>query len=93
MPAAMDWLLPARCMASRTSSSVACLMVGSSTTHWFKHMREASQDYRQAYEIGARSGNLQYAAYAFGHNMYCSFFQAVPLDVLIRETDQSQRRS
>ncbi|HKJ66275.1 MAG TPA: response regulator, partial [Desulfopila sp.] len=28
-------------------------------------------------------------AYAFGHNMYCSFYQAVPLPELIRKTEQS----
>jgi predicted ATPase/signal transduction histidine kinase/CheY-like chemotaxis protein len=85
--------LATRVMAEKFESpsdqSVYYLMVGSSTTHWFHHMRESSKDYQKAYEIGARSGNLQYAAYAFGHNMYCSFFQATPLDVMTRETEQS----
>jgi predicted ATPase/signal transduction histidine kinase/CheY-like chemotaxis protein len=94
LPAAHDFgELATRVMAEKFDSpsdqSVYYLMVGSSTTHWFKHLREASKDYQKAYEIGARSGNLQYAAYAFGHNMYCSFFQATPLDVLVRETEQS----
>ena len=71
------------------AQSVFYLMLGSSTTHWFNHPRQASLHYQQAYEIGARSGNLQYAAYAFGHDMYCCFFRGVPLGDLIRQTEQS----
>ncbi|MBF0266508.1 MAG: EAL domain-containing protein [Gammaproteobacteria bacterium] len=69
--------------------SVYYLMVGSSSRHWFKHYRYASQDYTQAIESGIQSGNLQYAAYAFAHNMYCQFFQGLPLSKLIEETENS----
>lgn len=75
--------------ASPSDQSVFYLMMGSSIRHWFKHLRHATTDYLSAYDIGLRSGNLQYAAYAFGHNMYCSFYQAVPLPELIRNTEQS----
>lgn len=57
-----------------TDQSVFYLMIGSSIRHWFSHLRYGSQDYRDAYEIGLRSNNLQYAAYAFGHDMYCRFY-------------------
>ena len=72
-----------------SAQSVFYLMVGSSIRHWFKHLRHATQDYKDAYETGLRSGNLQYAAYAFGHNMYCQFYQGVPLADLIRETQRT----
>ncbi|MGB3223015.1 MAG: AAA family ATPase [Desulforhopalus sp.] len=74
---------------SPSDQSVFYLMLGSSIRHWFKHLRYASKDYLKAYDIGLRSGNMQYAAYAFGHNMYCSFYQATPMGELIRNTEQS----
>ena len=74
---------------SPSDQSVFYLMIGSSIRHWFKHLRHGSQDYTDAYEIGQRAGNLQYAAYAFGHNMYCRFYQGVPLAALIRESQYS----
>jgi diguanylate cyclase (GGDEF)-like protein/PAS domain S-box-containing protein len=74
---------------SPSDQSVFYLMIGSSIRHWFKHLRHGTQDYRDAYEIGLRSGNLQYAAYAFGHDMYCRFYQGVPLAGLIQETQRS----
>lgn len=74
---------------SPSDHSVFYLMMGSSTRHWFAPLRAASDDFSQAWETGLRSGNLQYAAYAFGHNMYCRFFQGMPLDRLVEETGQS----
>jgi len=74
---------------SPSDQSVFYLMIGSSIRHWFKHLSYGSQDYTDAYEIGLRSGNLQYAAYAFGHNMYCRFYQGVPLSSLIQESQHS----
>jgi PAS domain S-box-containing protein len=74
---------------SPSHRSVFYLMIGSSIRHWFKHLRHGTQDYRDAYEIGLRSNNLQYAAYAFGHDMYCQFYQGVPLAGLIRGTERS----
>lgn len=74
---------------SPSDQSVFYLMVGSSTRHWFHHFDHAEQDYLKAYDIGLKSGNLQYAAYAFGHNMYLSFFRGVCLDDLTRDTKQS----
>ncbi len=65
------------------------LMIGSSIRHWFKHLKHGTCDYNDAYEFGLRSGNLQYAAYAFGHNMYCRFYQGAPLPELILETQRS----
>nr|WP_319492631.1 ATP-binding protein [uncultured Desulfobacter sp.] len=85
--------LAERIMTSRFESpsdqSVFYLMIGSSTRHWFSHLKDASQDYQKAYEIGKQYGNLQYAAYAFGHNMYCCFFQGMHLPQLIQDTKQS----
>ena len=82
-----------RMMAQRFESpseqSVFSLMIGSSTRHWFYPLERASEDYNKAYAIGLQSGNLQYAAYAFGHNMYCRFFRGIPLSDLIDETSQS----
>ncbi|MBU1568138.1 MAG: AAA family ATPase [Proteobacteria bacterium] len=74
---------------SPSDQSVFYLMIGSSIRHWFKHLKYSTQDYKDAYEIGLLSGNLQYAAYAFGHNMYCRFYQGVSLADLIRETKRS----
>ncbi len=74
---------------SPTDQSVFYLMIGSSIRHWFKHLSYGSQDYTDAYEIGLRSGNLQYAAYAFGHKMYCQFYQGIPLSGLIQESHHS----
>jgi predicted ATPase/signal transduction histidine kinase/CheY-like chemotaxis protein len=74
---------------SATDQSVFYLMIGSSLRHWFKHLRYGTQDYTDAFEIGFRSGNLQYAAYAFGHNMYCLFYQGIPLAGLIQESQRS----
>lgn len=74
---------------SPSDQSVFYLMIGSSIRHWSKHLRHGTRDYADACEIGLRSGNLQYTAYAFGHNMYCRFYQGVPLADLIRETRRS----
>lgn len=72
-----------------SDQSVFYLMMGSSLRHWFRHLKAGSQDYALAYESGLRSGNLQYAAYAFGHNMYCRFYQATALSELIQESQRS----
>src|SRR5690606_8654127 len=48
--------------------SIGHLMMGSSLRHWFAPLERASQDYLEAYRSGRASGNLQYAAYGFGHN-------------------------
>ncbi len=74
---------------SPSYQSVFYLMIGSSIRHWFRHLRYGAQDYTDANEIGLQSGNLQYAAYAFGHNMYCRFYQGIPLADLIQETEHS----
>jgi PAS domain S-box-containing protein len=74
---------------SPSDQSVFHLMIGSSVRHWCRHLKFATQDYHAAYEVGVRSNNLQYAAYAFGHNMYCRFFQGVPLAELLAETECS----
>ena len=81
--------LMARHFPSSSDQSVFYLMIGSSVRHWFRHLRHGSEDYAEAYEIGLRSGNLQYAAYAFGHNMYCRFYQGVALETLIQESRHS----
>ncbi|KXS38446.1 MAG: serine/threonine kinase [Halomonadaceae bacterium T82-2] len=67
-------------------ASVGHLMMGSSLRHWFSPLALASEDYLAAYRSGQASGNLQYAVYGFGHNVYCRFFQGVPLETLIPET-------
>lgn len=74
---------------SPSDRSVFHLMIGSSARHWFHHMSRSSQDYADAYEVGSRFGNLQYAAYAFGHDMYCRFFQGTPLHKLRKEAEHS----
>lgn len=74
---------------SQAGQSVFHLMMGSSGRHWFEHLAKASEDYDAAYQVGLASGNLQYAAYAFGHNMYCRFYQGVSLANLIQYTQQS----
>ncbi|MFW5735489.1 MAG: ATP-binding protein, partial [Oceanidesulfovibrio sp.] len=73
--------------------SVFYLMIGSSARFWFNHLVQSSQDYDKAYDIGLRSGNLQYAAYAFGHNMYCNYYRGVALETLIQESRQSLKFS
>ncbi len=67
--------------------SVAYLMVGSSLRHWSTHLKRSTEDYHKAYSVGLDSGNLQYAAYAFGHNMYCRFYQGVDLEQWLAEID------
>ncbi|WP_373534944.1 AAA family ATPase [Microcoleus sp.] len=72
-----------------SAESVAYLMIGSSLRHWSHPLKVASQDYQKSYQIGWESSNLQYAAYAFGHNMYCRFYQGVELKQLEAEINQS----
>lgn len=79
--------------AEPSAQSVFYLMVGSSYRHWFNHLKFSSEDYLRAYDVGVHSGNLQYAAYGFGHNMYCQFFQGVYLDELITITKRSLKFS
>jgi PAS domain S-box-containing protein len=74
---------------SPSDRSVYALMIGSSTRHWFHHLKRGSDDYAEACEIGLQSGNLQYTAYAFGHNMYCRFYQGMALADLIQESQGS----
>lgn len=74
---------------SPSDLSVFHLMIGSSARIWFEPLSRSSKDYSDAYDIGLRSGNLQYAAYAFGHNMYCNFYRGVTLEALIKESEQS----
>jgi predicted ATPase/signal transduction histidine kinase/PAS domain-containing protein len=82
--------LATRLMTERFTSSsdqtVFHLMAGSSACHWFGHCTRSSEHYELAYKIGSNAGNLQYAAYAFGHNMYCQFFQGTNLTILGQET-------
>ena len=72
-----------------SDQTVFHLMIGSSLRHWFEPLAAAAADYARAWETGLRSGNLQYAAYAFGHNMYCRFWQGAPLADLLRESGSS----
>ncbi|HLO51193.1 MAG TPA: AAA family ATPase, partial [Kamptonema sp.] len=72
-----------------SAESVAYLMIGSSLRHWSHPLKVASQDYQNSYQIGLESSNLQYAAYAFGHNMYCRFYQGVELKQLEAEINHS----
>eukprot|EP01022_Parablepharisma_sp_SALTPOND_P018454 TRINITY_DN3013_c0_g3_i1.p1 TRINITY_DN3013_c0_g3~~TRINITY_DN3013_c0_g3_i1.p1 ORF type:complete len:1511 (+),score=310.37 TRINITY_DN3013_c0_g3_i1:32087-36619(+) len=74
---------------SPSDQSVFFLMMGSSARIWFKPLAHSSKDYDDAYDTGLRSGNLQYAAYAFGHNMYCNYYRGVELKPLIKESEQS----
>ncbi|WPL18553.1 Aerobic respiration control sensor protein ArcB [Thiorhodovibrio winogradskyi] len=76
-----------------SDQSVFRLMIGSSARFWFEHLERSSADYAQAYDIGLRAGNLQYAAYAFGHRMYCRFFQGIELTTLREETEESLKFS
>lgn len=74
---------------SPSDRSVYALMIGSSVRHWFEPLKRGSEDYQEACEIGLQSGNLQYTAYAFGHNMYCRFYQGLALNDLIHESQRS----
>jgi len=69
-----------------SEQSVFYLMEGSSVRHWVQPLTKATKDYEKAYKIGIDSGNLQYTAYACGHNMYCLFFQGLPLKSLKKKT-------
>ena len=69
--------------------SVFHLMLGSSVRHWSEHLKAGSRDYALASEIGSACGNLQYAAYAFGHNMYCRLYAGTPLPELVQESQRS----
>ncbi|MBD2635103.1 AAA family ATPase [Limnothrix sp. FACHB-881] len=70
---------------NKSAESVAYLMIGSSLRHWSDPLKIATEDYLSSYRVGLESSNLQYAAYAFGHNMYCRFYQSLPLDQLFDE--------
>ncbi|MBE9182580.1 AAA family ATPase [Oculatella sp. LEGE 06141] len=74
---------------NKSAESVAYLMIGSSLRHWSHPLKAATEDYLASYRVGLESSNLQYAAYAFGHNMYCRFYQSVPLDRLLEEVTES----
>ncbi len=74
---------------SPSARSVYALMIGSSVRHWHHHLTKGSSDYAEACEIGLQSGNLQYTAYALGHDMYCKFYSGCPLDALIRISQKS----
>ncbi|MBK5968498.1 hybrid sensor histidine kinase/response regulator, partial [Thiorhodovibrio winogradskyi] len=72
-----------------SDQSVFRLMIGSSARFWFAPLEHSCADYAEAYAIGLHAGNLQYAAYAFGHNMYSRFYQGMELAALREETEQS----
>ncbi|MBD2666810.1 serine/threonine kinase with two-component sensor domain [Richelia sinica FACHB-800] len=74
---------------NKSAESVAYLMIGSSLRHWSHPLEMATQDYLSSYRVGLESSNLQYAAYAFGHNMYCRFYQSVHLEKLFTEISES----
>ncbi|MDY7008656.1 MAG: AAA family ATPase [Cyanobacteriota bacterium] len=74
---------------NKSAESVAYLMIGSSLRHWSHPLKVATEDYLSSYRIGLESSNLQYAAYAFGHNMYCRFYQSIPLEKLLAEISES----
>lgn len=74
---------------NKSAESVAYLMIGSSLRHWSHPLKVASEDYLSSYRVGLESSNLQYAAYAFGHNMYCRFYQSIPLEKLLAEISES----
>ena len=74
---------------NKSAQSVAYLMIGSSLRHWSHPLKVATEDYLSSYKIGLESSNLQYAAYAFGHNMYCRFYQSIPLEKLLAEISES----
>lgn len=78
---------------NKSAESVAYLMIGSSLRHWSHSLKVATEDYLASYRVGLESSNLQYAAYAFGHNMYCRFYQSVHLEKLFQEISESLKFS
>ncbi len=74
---------------NKSAQSVAYLMIGSSLRHWSHPLKIATEDYLSSYRVGLESSNLQYAAYAFGHNMYCRFYQSVFIEQLLSEIKES----
>jgi predicted ATPase/signal transduction histidine kinase len=74
---------------NKSAQSVAYLMIGSSLRHWSHPLKVATEDYLFSYKVGLESSNLQYAAYAFGHNMYCRFYQSLYLEKLLAEINDS----
>ncbi len=74
---------------NKSAESVAYLMIGSSLRHWSHPLKVATEDYLASYRVGLESSNLQYAAYAFGHNMYCRFYQSFALENLWTEIADS----
>ena len=74
---------------NKSAQSVAYLMIGSSLRHWSHPLKFATEDYLASYRVGLESSNLQYAAYAFGHNMYCRFYQSIHLKELVDEISTS----
>jgi PAS domain S-box-containing protein len=81
-------------MASRfaedfSAQSVFWLMTASSFQPWFESQETCSRGFQEAYHFGLKSGNLQYAAYAFGHDMTCCLLRGMPLNQLIPQTRQS----
>ncbi|MBE9115180.1 AAA family ATPase [Lusitaniella coriacea LEGE 07157] len=74
---------------NKSAESVTYLMIGSSLRHWSHPLKFATEDYLASYQVGLASSNLQYAAYAFGHNMYCRFYQSIRLETLFEEIAES----
>lgn len=77
-------------ISTPADTSVGYLMIGSSLRHWFAPLSASVIDYREAYQSGVGSGNLQYAAYALGHLSYCRFFQGGALVELIHEVEATR---
>lgn len=77
-------------VSTPADTSVGYLMIGSSLRHWFAPLSASVADYREAYQQGLSSGNLQYAAYALGHLSYCRFFQGGPLADLLCELEATR---
>jgi predicted ATPase/signal transduction histidine kinase/ActR/RegA family two-component response regulator len=74
---------------SPSDLSIAYLMVGSSLRQYAAPFPNSLEDFDQAYEVGVRHANLQYAVYAFGHASYYLLFSGVRLDYAADRVERS----
>lgn len=80
-----DWIEKTK--PSYSDRSVAHLILGSSSRHWFYPLAKCSDDYRKALEMGKQSGNLLYATCALAHDLYCTFFSGSPLEEIASDSE------
>ena len=76
-----------------------CLVIAGSVNHWVRPLKEDAEIFKEGYQAGLESGELQFAGYNIAHQIINLFYQGANLETLdekisdyLKFTEQTQNQ-